>query len=161
VSKAYWLGVVQSLLLQNFAVGEVADEAAIRGEEVVTGQVLERDPADVVKDVIDDFAFEGVDRKELQVDSAAVAVRVMNPDDVWADLGTDAKFFLEFTSEGLFGGFAGLDFATGELPLEGHGLLSATLANENRVCAQDQRSRDEAYRLCPILLNVRIHALLV
>jgi hypothetical protein len=63
----------------------------------------------------------------------------------------DSELFVELAGEGGFGGFAELDFAAGELPLEAHGLVGAALADEDLavagVAAEDERGHDEAQRL--------------
>jgi hypothetical protein len=58
--------------------------------------------------------------------------------DARADFCGDAQFFLELAGEGLFGGFALLDFAAGKLPLERHWLVGATLADEDKSLANQQ-----------------------
>lgn len=149
------------LISKEFAVGEVADESAVGGQEVVAGQAFEGDPADVVEDVIDDFALKGANGKELEVYCSPVAVGVMNTGDKGTDLGADSQFLVELASESLLGSFAGLDFTAGELPLEGHGLVDAALADENGVTAKNERGSDVADRLSLILLNIGVHALTV
>ena len=49
----------------------------------------------------------------------------------WTDGGGDAELFVKFAGEGDFGGFAELDLAAGELPLEAHGLVGLALADED------------------------------
>ena len=42
--------------LKQFAGGEIADEAAVGSEEVVTREIAQIAPAQVVEDVVGDFA---------------------------------------------------------------------------------------------------------
>ena len=117
--------------LEEFAVGEVADEGEVGGEEVVGGEGGEGGPEHLLEDAVDGLALEVADEEEFDFDGAAVAVGVVDGGDAWADGGSDVELFVELASEGLFGGFAGLDFAAGELPLEAHGLAGAALADED------------------------------
>ena len=134
--------------LEEFAFGEVADEAEVGGEEVVAGEGGEGRPADVVEDAVFEVPGEVVDEEELEVDGASVAIAVAEGGDPGADGGVDAEFFVEFAGEGLLGGFAVFDLASGELPLEAHGLVGFALADEEfggcGVRAEDEGSHDEA-----------------
>jgi hypothetical protein len=69
-----------------------------------------------------------------------VAIVVANVRDFGPDGGLDAELFIEFAGEGLLGTFAGLDLASGELPLKGHGLIGAALTDENFAAADDEGS---------------------
>jgi hypothetical protein len=51
--------------LQQLAGGEVANEATVGGEEVVAGEVFKADPADLLVDLVVDFADELMHGKEL------------------------------------------------------------------------------------------------
>lgn len=113
----------------------------VGGEEVEVGEGVERGPADFVVDAVGELALEAADGEELEIDGAAVAVVVADVGDEGADGGVDAEFFVELAAEGLLGGFSGLDFASGKLPLEAHGLIGAALTDENGVSTQDQRGR--------------------
>jgi len=105
-----------SASLQKLAGGEVADEAAVGGEEVVGGEVFKADPADLLVDLVIDFSGELVDDEELQIDGAAVAIVMADVGDGGADGSLDAKLFRELTGQGLLGALAGFDFAAGKLP---------------------------------------------
>lgn len=130
--------------LEQLAFGEVADEAEIGGEKVVFREVAEVDPADFVVDVALDFAGEFADDKKLQVDGAAMTVVVADAGNGGADDAMDAQFFVELAGEGLLGTFAGLDFAAGKLPFEGHNLVGAALADKHLIIANDERGGDKA-----------------
>jgi hypothetical protein len=52
-----------------------------------------------------------------------------NVGDSWADNGLDAELFIELSRESLLGAFPRLDLSSGELPLQGHGLIGAALAD--------------------------------
>lgn len=130
--------VTRLVELEKLAGGEVADKAAVGGQEIVVGELFELDPLELVEDLVLEFAFEGWDGEELQIDGSAVAVVVADMGDMRADGGTNAEFFLKFAGEGLFGGFAVLDFAARELPLEGHGLVGPPLADQNQAFPNQQ-----------------------
>jgi hypothetical protein len=87
--------------LEQFAFGEIADEAEVGGKEVVVGQEGERGPADVVKDAVFDVAGKGVDLEKLQVDGAPVAVLVLDVSYAGTDGGGDAELFVKLTSEAI------------------------------------------------------------
>lgn len=75
---------------EQLAGSEVTDQASVCGEEVVTGQIAKLAPAQVVEDVVGDFAFELVNGKELQIDGAAVAVSMPDVRHQCSDAGADA-----------------------------------------------------------------------
>src|SRR5262249_55913183 len=121
---------------EQFASSEVADEAAISGEEIVARQVAETTPAHIVEDVIGDFAFEMVNGEELQIDRTAIAVGMPYMSDSGSDGGGNTKFFFEFANERFFRAFAGFHFAAGELPLECHCLIRPALTYKHFVAAE-------------------------
>ena len=146
-------GYEQRWELKKFAVGEVADEVEVGGEEVVVGETDDRAPKHLLEDgdVVGEFAAIFADAEELDLDGATVAIGVADGGDAVADGGVDAELFREFASECFDGGFAGLDFAAGELPLETHGLVGTALADEEfavgLLVAQDQCGYDAAQGL--------------
>src|SRR3569623_2047551 len=71
--------------LQEFAGGEVFDEAAVGGEELVVGKFFELHPFELVEDFVLEFAFERGDCVELEVDGTAVAVVVADVSNVRGD----------------------------------------------------------------------------
>jgi hypothetical protein len=130
--------------LEQFAGGEVADESAVCGEEFVVGEFFEPYPLQLVEDFVLQLAIEGRDREELQVDGSAVAVVVADSSDALSDPGVDAQFFLEFANEGLFRAFALLDLSAGKLPLQGHRLVGAALADQDQSVANQQTCHNKA-----------------
>src|SRR5437660_948695 len=60
--------------------------------------------------------------------------------------GLNAEFFVELAGQGLLRRLAGFDFASRELPLQGHGLVGAALADEHLAVADDERRRDKPER---------------
>jgi len=76
--------------LEKLALGEIANEVAVRCEEIVSGKVFEADPAHVVEDAILELAGKLIDGEELQVDGTAVTVVVANLRDSGADRRSDA-----------------------------------------------------------------------
>ncbi len=117
--------------LEQFAFGEVADEGEVGGEEVVGGECRDGAPKHLVEDAVIQVAGEGGDSEELDFDGAAIAVGVADRGDAAADGGRDAKLFVELADEGSLGALAGLDFTSGELPFEAHGLVGPALADED------------------------------
>jgi hypothetical protein len=124
--------------LEKFAGSEVADEAAVGGEEFVVGEFFELDPLELMEDLVLQLALKRGHGEELQIDCASMAVVVADVRDARSDFGGDAEFFLEFAGESLLGAFALLDLAAGKLPLEGHWLVGAALANEDKTFANQQ-----------------------
>ncbi len=137
--------------LQEFAVGEVADEGQVRGEEVVLREPGERGPEHLLEDAVDGVALEFANEEELDFDGSAVAVGMADGGDERADGGVDRELFVQFASEGFFGGFVGLNFAAGELPFKAHGLAGSALADEDftggALATQDQRGYDASQGL--------------
>jgi hypothetical protein len=144
ILRKFWTGYDKGSGLEQLAGGEVADESTVGGEEVVVGEFFELDPLELVEDFVFEFAFKGSYGIELQVDSATVAVVVADMRDVRADGCADAKLFVQFAGESLFGAFAGFDFASGEFPLQGHWLVGTALTDEDAIVATQQRCNDEA-----------------
>ncbi len=132
--------------LEELAAGEVLDEAAIGGQEFVVGQVFEGRPDHLGEDAVLEVAGEVAHSVKLQVHRAAMTVVVADVSDAGADLGLDAEFFMELAGEGLLGRLAGFDFASGEFPLERHGLVGAALADEHLAVADNERRRDKPER---------------
>lgn len=99
---------------------------------------MELGPAEVVEDAVGELSLEAVDGEKLEIDGTTISIVVADVRDQSSDAGVDAEFFVEFATEGFFRRFAGFDFATGELPLETHGLVGAALADEDLIAAQDE-----------------------
>ena len=129
--------------LKEFAVGEIADETAVSGKKIVIGQIFELYPFELVEDFVFQFALEGGDGEELEIDGSAVAVVVADVGYARTDGGADAEFFVEFAKEGLFGSLARLDFSAGEFPLQSHGLIGTALADEHKTFAKKQSGNDK------------------
>jgi len=130
--------------LEEFAGGEVFDETAVGGEEFVGGEFFEFDPFELVENLVFEFAFEGRDCVELEIDCTTVPVVVADVGDVGSDGRADTEFFVEFAGEGLLGAFAVLDFSARKFPLQSHGLVRAALTDQDEAVAHDQSSHDEA-----------------
>jgi len=67
---------------------------------------------------------------------------VADVDDMGANDGCNAEFFVEFAGQCLLGAFAGLDFAAGKFPLGGHGLVGTALADQDFSAAHDKGRGD-------------------
>jgi len=74
---------------------------------------------------------------EQQVDAGAVGIVVGVPGDLRTGDSLNSQLFAEFTDEGLLRSFSGLDFAAGELPLEGMAIRFAALAEEHVAGSDD------------------------
>ena len=61
-----------------------------------------------------------------------------------ADFCVDTQFFLEFAGEGLLGAFTLFDFPAGKFPLQRHGLVGASLADQDKSIANQQTSHNKA-----------------
>jgi hypothetical protein len=135
--------------LEKLALRQIFDQTAIGNQEVVRGKLLKLDPANVFEDLIFNLALELVDRKELQVYRTAVSIVVPDTGDALADFGGDAELFIEFAGQGFFRTLAGLDLAAGKLPLQGHRLVWAALADQDLIAAQHQCRYDQAQGILP------------
>jgi len=107
----------QVTCLQQFPSRQVADEVAIGRKKVVTGQVGQLAPAQIVKNPVGDFAAKLMHCKELQIDRAPAPIGMAHARDSGADLGVDAQFFVKLAGQGLLGSLPRLHFAARELPL--------------------------------------------
>jgi len=146
-------GATAGTPLQQLPGGQVADQVAVGGKEIVAGQVVEPDPANLLIDVVDDFARELVHREELQIDSAAVTVVMADSGDARANGGGYAELLVQLAGKGLLGTFTGLDLAAGKLPLQRHGLFRTALTDQHLACAHNERSshKTEGWATGPIV----------
>lgn len=111
--------------------GELRDEAAIGGEEVVIAEFLGENPRRFFEGAGRDVAFRDLHREEVDFEFIpGLRVGVMDAADFLAVEESDVELFAEFARQGLFGRFAGLHFAAGEFPLERRGVRAATLPDE-------------------------------
>ncbi len=124
-------------VLQELACRQILNEPAIRSQEVVSRQILELDPLELVKDAIDQIAGELVHREELQINGAAVAIVMPDVGHTSADLRGNAEFLVQLARQGLFCALAGLDLSPGKLPLQSHRLVRTALANQNLAAPDD------------------------
>lgn len=131
---------------EQLAFGEIADEAEVGGQKVVFRQLPELHPSYLVEDMVLNFAREFAHREELQVHGAAMAVIVADMGDGRSDDRSDSQFLVEFAGERLLRGFAGLDFAPGELPFESHDLVGAALAYEYLAITNNECGRHKPER---------------
>lgn len=118
--------------------GQIVDESAIRGEKVISGEGLERDPAKVIENAIYEFSLELINGEELQIDCTAVSIIVDDARNGRTDDSLNSKFFLKLAYKRLFRRFSRLDFAAWKLPLEFHGMPGGALANQHLVATQDE-----------------------
>jgi len=124
-------------VLKELACRQILNEAAIRRQEVVSRQILELDPLELVKDAIDQIAGKLVYREELQINGAAVAIVMPDVGHSSADLCGNTEFLVQLARQCLFCALTGLDFPPGELPLQSHGLVRTALANQNLAAPDD------------------------
>ena len=128
---------------EELAGGKVANEAAVGSQKVISRQIFELYPLDLVEDLVFDLAVECVHRIELQVHGASVTVVVANVGDMLTDDGGDAQLFVEFTAERLFRSLAGFNLAAREFPLKSHWLVGPSLANEQFAVAAQESCCDK------------------
>jgi hypothetical protein len=140
--------MTELLQLEDFASGEVADQLEVCVEEVVLWKFGALDPLDVAEDAVFDFSCVFRNREETQLDGTACFVDVLNAGDFVADASIDSDFFFQFAAQGVAGLLASFDFATGEFPLQGHGLVLRALADEELALAKDERSDHLADTAC-------------
>src|SRR5262249_53903871 len=62
------------------------------------------------------------------------------------DLGSDTEFLVQFPAQGIAGLLALLDFASGELPFQRHGLMPRSLADKNFARFPDEGRDDSFHR---------------
>jgi hypothetical protein len=138
--------VESQLLLEELACGKIADEATIGGEEVVFRQFLELHPFELLEDLVLEFALERGNGEEPQVNGSAMAVVVPDMGDMLSDRRADAEFFLQLAQKRLLRGFAWFDFASGELPLQRHGLIGPPLTDQDPAVPNQQPGHNKTER---------------
>jgi hypothetical protein len=99
-----------------------------------------------VVDAALDLAGELMHGKELQVDSAAMAVVVADVGDVGANGCANPQFLIQFAGQRLLRALAGLDLAAGKLPQQRHRLIGTALADQHQAITNDQGRRHKAQR---------------
>src|ERR1700691_4017554 len=97
-------------------------------------------PIDLLESMGDRLAFVTGDRVEQEVDLGAAGIIENVAGDLGTGDGLNSKLFTEFTDEGLLRGLSRLDFAAGELPLEGVAIRFTTLADEHLAAPDDYAS---------------------
>lgn len=112
--------------------GELRDKLAVGGEEIVSGQFAGQDPGGLLKGVgggvhLGDLSGEEVDFEFFGKRRVVVA----HTGNFHGFGEADAEFFAQLAGKGLFEGFTGADFAAGKFPLEGRGVATAALADED------------------------------
>jgi len=122
----------------------LCDELAVGGEKIVIGEFPRENPGRLLesagRDVwLSEFGGEEVDLKFFG-----------NRGVVVADAGNfcrfgegDAELFAKLAREGLFEGFAGANLAAGKFPLEGRGVSTAALADEDAAIRTFNDSCDD------------------
>lgn len=131
------------LELEEFAGGQVFDQAAIGGEELIFGEFFEFHPLELVEDFVFEFSLERGYRVKLKINGAAVAIVVADMGDMGTYGCANAQFLFEFARECLLGAFTLLDLAARKLPLQGHGLVGTPLADEDPTFANEQSCDNE------------------
>ena len=112
--------------------GQICDELTIGGEEIVIGEFAGEYPGGLLEGVgggvrLGDLGGEEVDFEFF----GSRGVVVADTGNFYGFGEGDAEFFAKLAGEGLFEGFAGAHFAAGEFPLEGRGVSTAALADED------------------------------
>jgi hypothetical protein len=124
-------GVGEEIGGLDAAGGEVGDEVAVGGEEIVIGEFAGEDPGDLFEDAGGDVGLGVLGGEEMDFEFfGRVGVLVADAGDFDGFDEGNAEFFAEFAGEGLFESFGRADFAAGEFPFERRGVASAALADE-------------------------------
>jgi hypothetical protein len=100
----------------------------------------------LIEDAVLQLAIELMHGEKLQIDGSAMAVIVPDARYPGADGGLNPEFFVQFPGQCLFRALAGFNLAAGKLPLQGHRLIRAALANQNLAAANNKCGRYEAKR---------------
>lgn len=128
------------------ACGELGDELAIRGEEIVLTKFARQDPGDLFEgDRFDGVVFDGRSEKSDFERFVAIGVFVLDAAefDGFGQLGV--KFFAQFTGEGGFGSFPFLHFSTWEFPFERRRVAFAALADEDAAVGAFDHGGDDGF----------------
>ena len=130
-------GFGEELVGFDAAGGEICDEFAIGQEEIVIGEFAGEGPGDLFEDVGRDVGLGVLGGEEMDFEFVrSVGVLVADAGDFDGLDEGDAEFLAEFAGEGLLERFRGTDFAAGEFPFEGRGIVAAALADEESpICA--------------------------
>ncbi len=88
-------------------------------------------PNDLFEFVIDRDAGEVGNAEEDQIHRGTFVVAELVALELCADDGFDAEFFAEFAGESFFGGFARINLAAGEFPLEPVPVVAFALTDED------------------------------
>jgi hypothetical protein len=111
--------------------GELGDEVAVGGQEIVVGEFAGEDPGDLFEDVWRYVGLGVLGGEEMNFEFfGRVGVLVADAGDFDGFDEGDAEFFAEFAGEGLFESFGRADFAAGEFPFQGRCVSAAALADE-------------------------------
>ena len=131
----------------NLAAGDTADEVEVAVEEVERGEGEGVLPEDLFKGFGAGLAVKGVNAVEEKDEGGAAGQAVLVAGDFGSDFGFDAEFLAQLAAEGLFGGLAGFDLATGELPLEAVAIAGHALSDEDfAVTLEDTGDYDHCAR---------------
>jgi hypothetical protein len=113
-------------------------------EKIEGRELVAVGPLYVAKYTILDFAPEVANYVEAKLDRAAVLVLMLNARDLFPNFRVDAQFLIQFTPQGIPRLFTRFNLASGKLPLQGHGLVPRTLANQDSALIHNQGS-DHAF----------------
>ena len=123
---------------------EVPDQSTVRSQKVEVRQVFQANPTHVVEDHIAQLAAELVNRKELEIDCAAMPVIVAYVSHSGTDDCVDAELFIQLPDQCLLGALSWLNFATRELPLQGHRLIGSSLTDEDLFASKHEGCNDQS-----------------
>ena len=125
-------GISEDFGRLDAAGGQLGDERAVGGEEIVIGEFAGEDPGELLENVRGDIGLGVLGGEEMDFEFlGGVGVLVADAGD-FDGLGEgDTELFAEFTGERLFERFGGAHFATGKFPFQGRGVAAAALADED------------------------------
>jgi len=112
--------------------GQVRDEFAVGGEEIVGGEFAGENPGGLLEGAGRDAWLRELCREEMDLKFFGIRVVVVPDGGNFYGLGQgDAEFFAQFPCQRLLKRFAGADFAAGKFPLEWGRVSTAALADED------------------------------
>ena len=85
------------------------------------------------------------DLVEVELNRVAAAIRVPDHRNPRADGRRDAQFFFQLPAQRVLEFLIGLDLSAGKFPLEGHGLVSGALADQDLLLPHNQRGHNLFY----------------
>jgi hypothetical protein len=123
--------LLQDFVWFDFASGQVGDQLAVGGQEIVIGEFLWQCPGDVFVDDGRDVGLGKLCGEKVNLELRGEVGVLMKDFSNFAALGQcDAKFFAQFARQRLLKGFPIVDFATRKFPFERRSVVVTALPDE-------------------------------